>query len=119
MKVDKDAAERATAELQRALTMPNVMRLMEEAHQAECIVLVTPAGGLREAGEAPASVDGYRVDAISLDHTEGMRQVASLVTDELRDAFNAPHDADRMRVLYANGETSYALVLRLRRSVTS
>jgi hypothetical protein len=111
---DKDAEE-ATLDFDRALGSMIVVAAMERVHAAEGIVVL--AAGAFLLDQFPDRFDGYGIRGISPADVDDV--VATLVPDSMREAFSAPHDADRMRVLYVNGRGAFARVLRLNQPRTS
>ena len=106
--------------MQLALNSPQVMARMEEIHQAGFIVVLTTRRALEAANQpAPPHDDAFRIEGVSPDDDERMKFLLDLASDQMRREFAAPHDADRIRMVFLHGDAVYHQILRRAKPETS
>lgn len=105
-------AERA---MKLALNSPRIMALAEAHHRAGLVAVITirdaPAGQL-----APVDADALEVRGVSPKDAERFLAQAS---ETMKTYFAAPHDNDRMRMVFLHEEAVHYQVLRLAQHATS
>lgn len=110
-----DVAARADRAMKLALNSPRIMALAEGHHRAGLVAVITtrdaPAGQL-----APVDADALEVTGVSPKDAERYLIKAS---ETMKTQFAAPHDNDRMRMVFLHEEAIHYQILRLAQHATS